>query len=75
MTILPRTNQHLSFHKCRYHWGFAAWSPYIIVAAAAGIASYRFDMPMTVRSTLYTLLGAHTWGWIGDLLDGFCKCH
>jgi len=55
-----------------YHWGFAGWSPYIVVAVAAGVAAYRFDLPMTVRSTLYTVLGAHTWGWIGDVLDGFC---
>ena len=56
-----------------YHWGFAGWSPYIVVAVAAGIAAYRFDLPMTVRSTLYMSLGPYTWGWIGDVIDGFCK--
>lgn len=56
-----------------YHWGFAAWSPYIVVAVTAGIASYRFDLPMTIRSTLYQVLGPYTWGWIGDVVDGFCK--
>ena len=54
-----------------YHWGFAGWSPYIVVAVAAGLAAYRFDMPMTVRSALYNVLGDHTWGWIGDVVDGF----
>jgi len=54
-----------------YHWGFAGWSPYIVVAVAAGLAAYRFDLPMTVRSTLYHVLGDHTWGWIGDVIDGF----
>lgn len=54
-----------------YHYGFAGWSPYLIVGIAAGIASYRFDMPLTVRSTLYELLGPYTWGWIGDVIDGF----
>ena len=54
-----------------YHWGFAGWSPYIVVAVAAGLAAYRFDLPMTVRSTFYTILGDHTWGWIGDVVDGF----
>jgi len=41
------------------------------VAIAAGIAAYRFDLPMTVRSTLYEMLGPYTWGWIGDIIDGF----
>lgn len=54
-----------------YHYGLAGWSPYLIVAIAAGLGSYRFDLPMTIRSTLYPLLGAYTWGWIGDVLDGF----
>ena len=56
-----------------YHWGFAGWSPYIVVAVAAGIAAYRFDLPMTIRSTLYMSLGPYTWGWVGDVIDGFCK--
>jgi choline-glycine betaine transporter len=54
-----------------YHWGFAGWSPYIVVAIAAGLASYRFDLPMTVRSALYCVFGNYTWGWIGDIIDGF----
>jgi choline/glycine/proline betaine transport protein len=26
---------------------------------------------MTLRSTLYPILGKYTWGWIGDFVDGF----
>lgn len=54
-----------------YHWGFAGWSPYIACAIPAGIAAYRFDLPMTIRSTLYEIFGVYTWGWIGDVIDGF----
>jgi choline-glycine betaine transporter len=54
-----------------YHYGFAGWSPYLIVGIAAGIAAYRFDMPLTIRSTMYEVFGAYTWGWIGDVVDGF----
>ena len=43
------------------------------MAVAAGLAAYRFDLPMTIRSSLYQVLGDHTWGWIGDVIDGFCK--
>lgn len=54
-----------------YHWGFAGWSPYLIVAIACGLASYRFDLPMTIRSTFYPILGEYCWGWIGDAIDGY----
>lgn len=43
------------------------------MAVAAGIAAFRFNLPMTVRSALYDVLGPYTWGWIGDLVDGFGK--
>lgn len=46
-------------------------SPYLVVGIAAGLAAYRFDLPMTVRSTLYELLGPYCWGWMGDVVDGF----
>lgn len=54
-----------------YHWGFAGWSLYLVCAICAGIAAYRFDLPMTIRSTLYVVFGEYTWGWIGDVIDGF----
>jgi len=54
-----------------YHWGFAGWSPYLIVAIACGLASYRFGLPMTIRSTFYPMLGEYTWGWMGDVIDGY----
>jgi len=54
-----------------YHWGFAGWSPYLIVAIACGLASYRFGLPMTIRSTFYPILGDYCWGWIGDAIDGY----
>lgn len=47
-----------------------AWAPYLIVALASGLASYRFKLPMTMRSCFYPILGEYTWGWPGDLIDG-----
>lgn len=54
-----------------YHWGLSAWSGYVLVALAVGLAAYRFKMPMTLRSTMYPILGKYTWGWMGDCIDGF----
>ncbi|KAG7351478.1 choline/carnitine/betaine transporter [Nitzschia inconspicua] len=54
-----------------FHWGFTGWSQYLVVAICAGLASFRFKLPMTLRSCFYPILGEHTWGWMGDVIDGF----
>jgi len=54
-----------------YHWGFAAWSPYLVLAMSAGLASYSFGLPLTVRSSFYPLIGNYCWGWMGDLIDSW----
>jgi len=53
------------------NWGFTAWAPYLVVAVAMGLAGHRFKLPMTFRSCFYPILGDYTWGWIGDIIDGF----
>ena len=40
-----------------YHWGFHAWAPYITVAITLGVTSYRWNLPLTMRSAFYPLLG------------------
>lgn len=54
-----------------YHWGFAGWSPYLTVAISAGLASYCFGLPLTMRSSFYPIFGDYCWGWIGDFIDGW----
>eukprot|EP00979_Chaetoceros_neogracilis_P008315 scaffold1853_cov287-Chaetoceros_neogracile.AAC.17 len=54
------------------HWGLqTSWAKYLIMSISISLAAYRFDLPMTVRSAFYPILGEYTWGWIGDLIDGF----
>lgn len=36
-----------------------------------GLAGHRFKLPMTFRACFYPILGDYTWGWIGDIIDGF----
>lgn len=54
-----------------YHWGFAGWSPYLTVAISAGLASYVFGLPLTIRSSFYPMLGDYCWGWLGDMIDAW----
>ena len=52
-----------------YHWGFHAWAPYITVAVALGVTSYRWNLPLTMRSAFYPLLGNLVYSPIGDIID------
>jgi choline/glycine/proline betaine transport protein len=52
-----------------FHWGLHAWAIYIVVALALAYYAYRHDLPLTIRSTLYPLLGQRIHGWPGNLVD------
>mmetsp|Transcript_3757 Transcript_3757/g.11598 ORF Transcript_3757/g.11598 Transcript_3757/m.11598 type:complete len:986 (+) Transcript_3757:94-3051(+) len=52
-----------------YHWGIHGWVPYILVALVCAIVSFRWGMPMTIRSCFFPLIGNHAYGFLGDLID------
>lgn len=54
-----------------FHWGITGWSQYLVVAICAGLTSFRFKLPMTLRSCFYPICGEYVWGWLGDIIDGF----
>lgn len=51
------------------HWGLHAWGIYITVGLSLGYFAYRHDLPLTIRSALYPLLGDRLRGWPGHLVD------
>jgi choline/glycine/proline betaine transport protein len=51
------------------HWGLHAWGIYALVALALAFFAYNRDMPLTIRSVFYPVLGDRVYGWIGDLID------
>lgn len=51
------------------HWGLHAWGIYIVVGLALGYFAYRHDLPLTIRSALYPLLGDRIRGWPGHIVD------
>lgn len=53
------------------HWGFHAWSIYIVIGMALAYFCFRHGLPLTIRSTLYPLLGQRIHGPLGDLVDIF----
>ncbi len=54
-----------------FHWGLHAWAIYIIVGLALAYFSFRRGLPLTIRSTLYPLLGRRINGPIGHAVDIF----
>jgi len=52
-----------------FHWGLHPWSVFIIVALALAYFSYRKDLPFTLRSILYPLIGDKIYGPIGHTVD------
>ena len=54
-----------------FHWGFHAWAIYAIVALTLAYFGYRHNLPLTLRSALYPLIGDRIYGNIGHLTDIF----
>jgi BCCT family betaine/carnitine transporter len=52
-----------------YHWGLHPWSMYAVVALALAFFSFNCNLPLTLRSAFYPLLGDRVWGWPGHLID------
>jgi len=54
-----------------FHWGLHAWAIYAIVALVLAYFSYRHNLPLTLRSALYPLIGDRIYKWPGHLVDIF----
>ncbi|MFE9084491.1 BCCT family transporter [Brevundimonas sp. NPDC003935] len=56
------------------HWGVHAWAIYAVVGLSLAYFAHRKGLPLTMRSSLYPLLGKRVNGWVGDLVDIFAIC-
>jgi choline/glycine/proline betaine transport protein len=53
------------------HWGFNAWATYAAVAMVLAYFSYRHNLPLTLRSAFYPLIGDRIYGPVGASVDVF----
>jgi choline/glycine/proline betaine transport protein len=53
------------------HWGFNAWATYAAVAMVLAYFSYRHNLPLTLRSAFYPLIGDRIYGPLGASVDVF----
>ena len=54
-----------------FHWGLHPWAIYIIVALSMAYFSFRHNLPLTIRSAFYPMLGDRIYGPIGHMVDTF----
>ncbi|WP_305041467.1 choline BCCT transporter BetT [Geoalkalibacter sp.] len=54
-----------------FHWGIHAWAIYAVVALSLAYFAFRHDLPLTIRSSLYPLIGERIHGPIGHTVDIF----
>lgn len=57
-----------------FHWGFHAWSIYCLVGLTLAYFSFRYNLPLTMRSALYPILRNRIDGWLGHSVDIFALC-
>src|SRR5690606_11881451 len=56
------------------HWGIHAWAIYGIVGLSLAYFSYRYKLPLSLRSCLYPLLKNKINGRWGNAIDVFALC-
>ncbi|MCZ4280864.1 BCCT family transporter [Kiloniella laminariae] len=52
-----------------FHWGLHPWAIYVIVGLTLAYFAYRKDLPLTIRSSLYPLIGERIYGPLGHIAD------
>ncbi len=52
-----------------FHYGLTGWSMYALIGVALGYFSYRYNLPLTIRSALFPIFGKKIHGPIGHTVD------
>lgn len=52
-----------------FHYGLTGWSMYALMGIALGYFTYRYNLPLTIRSALYPIFGQRVNGGIGHTVD------
>ncbi|GAB3277520.1 BCCT family transporter [Larkinella harenae] len=57
-----------------FHWGIHAWAIYGVVGLSLAYFTYRYKLPLSLRSCLYPILKNKINGIAGDAIDTFALC-
>lgn len=57
-----------------FHWGIHAWAIYAVVGLSLAYFTYRYKLPLSLRSAFYPMLKDKIHGRRGDVIDVFALC-
>ena len=66
MTILRAVD---AMRVTYFHWGFHGWAVYVVVGLCLAYFGFRKKLPLTMRSSLYPLIGDRIYGPLGHAVD------
>ncbi|SFM71887.1 choline/glycine/proline betaine transport protein [Pseudonocardia ammonioxydans] len=52
-----------------FHYGLTGWGMYALMGIALAYFAYRRDLPLSVRSALYPIIGKRVFGRVGHAVD------
>ncbi|HKK56193.1 BCCT family transporter [Marinobacter sp.] len=69
--VEPNTEEgaRLAMGATMYHWGLHPWAIYSLVGLSLAFFAYNKELPLTIRSVFFPLLGDRVWGWPGNIID------
>lgn len=65
----PDGARNLAMAATIFHWGLHPWSIYAVVGLSLAFFSFNHNLPLTIRSAFYPILGERIWGWWGHTID------
>ena len=68
-TMPDNTLAQIAINITLYHWGIHGWIVYCLVGLLLALMTYRENLPMTMKSCFYPLIGDKIFGWMGDAID------
>jgi len=68
-TMPDNTLAQIAINVTLYHWGIHGWIVYCLVGLLLALMTYRENLPMTMKSCFYPLIGDKIFGWMGDAID------
>ena len=69
VTELDQQRAVYAMRTTYYHWGFHAWSIYVLIGLCLAYFGFRKKLPLTLRSALYPIIGDKIYGPIGHAVD------
>lgn len=65
----PEAARKLAMAATIFNWSLHAWAIYAVVGLGFAVFTYNYNLPMSLRSVFYPLLGKAVWGLAGDVID------